>query len=232
MPVPAKSLLEDFQVRVSVVIGDDDFRVEGPNRVGSFVGRHGVGEIHADEGDVDVLEGAHLGDAFGVGGEVEALASVGEDVAIVASLGMVELSGGGAAREVVGGDGFDGPLLPLAGLMVGDGFGGGKLFDDRGGSEDLRGGLAEGRDGFGIEVIGVNVGDQNEVGFGKSGELCGLGRIDVDGFASGLNERAGVVERSDLHVSGGGGESLCLGGGEERSAEGEQQHRFHARHSK
>ena len=183
-----KALLEDFQVRAPVVIGDDDLRVEGPDRVGSFLGRHGVGKVHADEGDVDVLEGAHLRDAFGVSGEVEALASVGEDVTIVASLGMVELSGGGTARKVVGGDGFDYPLLPLPGLTVGDGFGGGKLFDDRGGSEYLRGGLAEGRDGFGIEVIGVNVGDQDEVGFGESGELCGLGRIDVNGFASGLNE--------------------------------------------
>ena len=61
-------------------------------------------------------------------------------------------------------------------------------------------------------MIGVNVGDQDEVGLGESGELCGLGRIDIDGFASGLNENAGMDERSDLHVSGGGGEGLRLGG--------------------
>ena len=116
------------------MIRDDDLRVEGTDGVGSFLGRHGVGKVHADEGDVDVLESAHLRDAFCVGGEIESLASIGEDVAIVTSLGMVELSGGGTAREVVGGDGFDRPLLPLLGLMVADGFGGGKLFDDRGGA--------------------------------------------------------------------------------------------------
>ena len=112
MPVPAKALLEDFQVRVAEMVWDDDLRVEGPDGVGGFLGRHGVGKVHADEGDVDVLEGAHLGDAFGVSGEVEALASIGEYVAVVASLGMIELSGCGTAREVVGGNGFDRPLLP------------------------------------------------------------------------------------------------------------------------
>jgi hypothetical protein len=53
--------------------------------------------------------------------------------------------------------------------------------------------------------------DEDEVGLGKSVEFGGLGRIDVDGFASGLNENAGVSDGSNFHVSGRGGKRLCLG---------------------
>jgi hypothetical protein len=74
------------------VIGDDDLGVKGFDRVGSFLGRHRVRQIHADEGYVDVLEGAHLGNAFGVAREIEALAAVGEDVAVAASLVVKEFA--------------------------------------------------------------------------------------------------------------------------------------------
>ena len=216
-----KVLLENFQVRAAIVIGDDDLRMEGFDGFGGFRGRHRVGEIHADESYVDIPESSHLGDTFRIRGEVELLASVGKDVSVIASLGMVELSGSGAAREVVGRNGLDAPLLPLLSLSVGDGLGGGKLLDDRGGSDYLGCWLAEGCDGFRVEMIGVNVGDQNEVCLGESRELCGLGRIDVDGFSSGLDESAGVDQGRDLHVSSRGGESLRLSKGGERSAERE-----------
>ncbi len=53
----------------------------------------------------------------------------------------------------------------------------------------------------------MNVRDEDEVGFGQASEFGRLGGIEVDGFASGLDEDAGVVEGSDFDLSGSGRES-------------------------
>ena len=47
-------------------------------------------------------------------------------------------------------------------------------------------------------MVPVNVGDQDEVGLGKSRELRGLGGIEINHLTAGLDQRAGVVQRSDL----------------------------------
>jgi hypothetical protein len=78
------------EIGSAIVIGDDNLRVERSDRISSLIGWHGVAQIHAHERHVDVLECTHLGDAFGVAGEVEALAAVREDVAIAASLVVKE----------------------------------------------------------------------------------------------------------------------------------------------
>ena len=59
----------------------------------------------------------------------------------------------------------------------------------------------------------MNVGNQNEVGLGESRQLRGLGGIDIDRLASRLDQRAGVVQRSDLDRPGGSREGLRLSGG-------------------
>ena len=94
------------------MIRDHDLRVESLHRVRRFFGRHGVRQIHADERHVNVLQGAHFGDAFRVAGKVKAHAAVGEHVSVVAPLVMKKFAGGGAARQVIGGDGLNGPALP------------------------------------------------------------------------------------------------------------------------
>ena len=67
--------------------------------------------------------------------------------------------------------------------------------------------LADFLDRIRIHVIAVNIGDQNEVGFWESGELHGLGGIEIDGLATRLDQRAGMVERSDLDRPGRRGEN-------------------------
>src|SRR5690242_5248775 len=96
--------------------------MEGADGVGCFFGRHRIGQVHADEGDVDVLERAHFGSAFGVAGDVEAHTAVGENVAVAAALVVIELSGGRAAFQVVHGDRFDGPFIPGCCVAVVDDF--------------------------------------------------------------------------------------------------------------
>src|SRR5207248_10450216 len=88
-------------------------------------GWHGVGQIHADERDIDVLERAHLRDAFGIAREIKTLATVGKNVSVAASLVVKELARRRTAFEVVGGNGFDGPVLPVLRLPIRDRLGGG-----------------------------------------------------------------------------------------------------------
>src|SRR5579871_1805548 len=48
-------LLEHRQIGSAVVIRDYDFRMECFDGVGGLVRGHGVGKVHADECDVDIL---------------------------------------------------------------------------------------------------------------------------------------------------------------------------------
>ena len=59
-------------------------------------------------------------------------------------------------------------------------------------------------------MVAVNIGDQDEVGLRESCEFHGLGGIQVDRLATRLDQRAGVVQGSDLDGTGGGGEGLRL----------------------
>ena len=70
------------------MVGDEDLGAEGEGGGGGLFGRHGVGEVAGEEGEVDIAEGGHLGDVFGVAGDVDAEAAEGEDVAVVAALGV------------------------------------------------------------------------------------------------------------------------------------------------
>jgi len=58
-------------------------------------------------------------------------------------------------------------------------------------------------------VIAVNVGDQNEVGLGKPGELRRLGRVEINSFTSRLDQGAGMVQWRDFDRPGRGGKDLC-----------------------
>lgn len=168
----------------TIVVGIDRPGFEGENGVCGFVDRHRVGQVHTDEGDIDVLQGTHFGDALGVAGDVEVLAADGQDIPITAALGV---HGGGAFGEVVHGDRGDadaglGRLIAIIhnnyfglhaiGNLVGDG-----LRND----DDGLAGTDSGESG-GIEVIAVDVGDQDEIGlFDACIVLCTAGGVDIDG---------------------------------------------------
>src|SRR5215471_20956250 len=92
-------------------------------RVRGLFRRHGVGQIHADKGDVDILESTHFRNALGIAGEVEPFPAERENVAIAASLVVIELSRLGTTLQVVSGDRFDGPVLPRLAVAIWDGLG-------------------------------------------------------------------------------------------------------------
>lgn len=62
-------------------------------------------------------------------------------------------------------------------------------------------------------MIAVNVSNQNEVGRRQAIEIGRLRGIEVDGFAGGFDEEAGVVDGSDFHGAGAGLEGLRLARG-------------------
>src|SRR5689334_9712734 len=59
-------LFELYRVLPSVVIREDDLRLESLRALGGLGRRHRVGQVHRDECNVDVLERAHLVRALGV----------------------------------------------------------------------------------------------------------------------------------------------------------------------
>ena len=86
------------------MVWEKDLRVYSLRGFGGLLRRHCVGLVAGQEGHVDVLDILHLGDVFGVAGDVDPKTVDGEDVAIVAALGMEFLP---ALGRVVGGNGLD-----------------------------------------------------------------------------------------------------------------------------
>src|SRR5882762_1177467 len=120
-----QSFLKHCEVGTAIMIRNDNLWMEGSDRVRGLLGRHRVGQIHADERYIDVIERAHFGDTLGVAREVEALSAIGEDVAVAAPLVVEELSRSRAALQVIGGNSLKGPALPGFAVSIGHGLGGG-----------------------------------------------------------------------------------------------------------
>lgn len=128
---------------------------------------HRVGLVAGQEGDVDVLDGLHLGDVLGVAGDVDAQAVEGEDVAVVAPLGMeLQMPFGG----VVGRDSLHGDVVGQFQTVA--------VVHRRALAEhlyttpvhdQLRALFAELPDGRLVVVVEVLVGDEDDVGLGQGG---------------------------------------------------------------
>src|ERR1700693_1117157 len=80
-----QSFLKYCEIGSAIVVGDDNLRMKGLNRVSSLFRRHGVRQIHAHERHVDVLKRTHLRHTFGITGKIEALAAVSKHLAIAPS---------------------------------------------------------------------------------------------------------------------------------------------------
>src|SRR6266566_8289666 len=87
------AFLKRAQIRLAIVIRNHHLGMERLDGVGGFLRGHGIGQVHADKRDVDILERAHLGDAFRITGEINASAAIGEDVAITSALIVIKLAG-------------------------------------------------------------------------------------------------------------------------------------------
>ena len=135
-----------------------------------LTGGHRVGLVAGQEGDVDVLHGSHLRYVLGVACNIDAETVEGEDVAVVAPLGMelqVPIS------DVVGRNGFKGNVVGnrlavavLHRLSVAKHVGTTLVGDELG---VFFGQLL---DGIGAVVVLMLVGYEDIVGFGELGVVC------------------------------------------------------------
>jgi hypothetical protein len=58
-------------------------------------------------------------------------------------------------------------------------------------------------------MVTVDIGDEDQVSVRESGEVGRLGGVKINGLASCLDEKASMVERSDLDRARRGLENLC-----------------------
>ena len=215
-------------ILTAIVVRIDRFWFEGEDGVGRFVDVHGIGQVHTDEGHIDVGEGPHFGDALGIAGDIEVLAADAEDIAVAPTLCV---HGGGAFGEVIHGQGGDvdacfGGLVAVVeddevafegiGQFIGDGFG---CYQDGGG-------LPYGGDGFGVEVIAVDVGDEDEIRlFDARVVVSAAGGVDIDKEFGGFQDEAGVDDGLDEDGSVGGRDPIgrcTLGDGGGQGEKGQE----------
>ena len=166
---------------------------------------HGEGEVHAEKGHVDVLEGAHFRYVFRVAAEVDSAVAQFDDITVSESFRVVVQSSG---CEVVGRDGGDFDALDLPFIPVGHGVGlwfdvGWQLLGDDV-RRDQRGGFPHDvSKSAGIEMIAVRVRDENQVRGCHSAEVaCAADRINVDADMVPPHGEGAVFDGVDNQVAG------------------------------
>src|SRR5580700_5873369 len=99
-PRSSQRFLKDREIGPAIVVRDHDLRMESFDRVGRFFGRHGIRQIHTNEGNVNIFERAHFRHALGVAGKVEALSAISENITVTAAFVVEKLPGSGPALQV------------------------------------------------------------------------------------------------------------------------------------
>ena len=181
---------------------------------------HGIWQVEADEGHIDVFQVTHFRDVLGVATDIDAGAAEGDDIAIAAPL-VMELQA--VLRQVVHGNGFDIDADPVDVVAVAqhERVGlqrGGQLFVD-GDRGDDPGVTGNSRQGGGIEMVAMDIRDQDQVGALDAVVEGGAAyRVDVDGFAVPFHDKRGMGDRVNGEVAvigrhGAAGQELGLGSG-------------------
>ena len=99
------------------MVWDEDFRRESLGSGDALLRGHCIRLIDREEGEVDVSEIGHLGDVFGVAGDVNPKPVEGEDIAVAIAFRVERLTAGGC---VVSGNGVEGDTVKGNGFAVGD----------------------------------------------------------------------------------------------------------------
>ena len=115
---PVDAGLEGRQVAVAVVVGVDDGRPEAVHGLRRLLHRHGIGQVHRQEGEGDVGQRQHLRHRLGVARHIDALVPEGDHIAVAHALGVVLKP---LRRDVVGRHRLDGVAEQVRGLAIGDG---------------------------------------------------------------------------------------------------------------
>ena len=193
---------EGGEIGLAVVVRDEDLGGDGLGSGDALVHSHRKGLVHREEGDVNVFQVRHLGDVFGVAGDVDAETVDGEDITVAVALGMEHFATG---RGVVGRDRIHddttrkfGPLPVRDGLALAD-LGAAGLIEDQPGT--LRG---EDVDGDGLEMVLVLVRHQDDIGLGELHRVVRMlavlaHRVDLDGQAIVCNFQRAMLDEGDPH---------------------------------
>ena len=75
------------------------------------------------------------------------------------------------------------------------------VFHYGGRRDNLRSWLADGRDKTRVHMVAVDVGDQDQVGWGHAGNHGRFRGIDINILAARLDQQGGVVDGRDFHGS-------------------------------
>ena len=97
------------------MVGEENLRLNDPCSVDTLMDSHCVGLVTRQEGNVDILQVGHLGDILRIASDVDAQPVEGEDIAVVASLGVELLMVG---CRVVGRHGLDGDIGGILNLIT------------------------------------------------------------------------------------------------------------------
>lgn len=192
--------LEFLDIAAAVMVRANDFGFEFAHGAGGLFDGHGVREVHANKSQVDVLEGAHFGDIFGIAADINAFAAGGNDITVAAAFFMVLKAVG---CEIVHGDGFNGDVADGFFLAVGEDRGSGaqrfgQFFGDGLGSDEGGFLTGDGAEGFGMEMIVVNIRDENQSGLVDAFEFFGTADgIDIDGLVFPAQGEGGMIDGMD-----------------------------------
>ena len=190
------------EVRLAVMVGEQHLWTDASRRPHNLLRSHGVGLVAGKEGHINVFDAVHFRNVLGVTGNVDAQPADGEDIAVVAPLGM-ELQM--PLRGVVGRHrlnckpaadlsapavSHDRPVAELGGTVPVD--------------EKLRPIFGQGGDGGRVKVVEMLVRDQNHIRFGKLGVVDGAAsgiahRVDLDFLPVVFDAYAGMGQRMDFH---------------------------------
>ena len=83
---------ESHRIRFAVMVGVEIFWFERLCRIGHHLRGHRIGQIHRQEGTVDVLQGLHFRYIFGIARHVNALVAKGQHIAVANTLWMKGLA--------------------------------------------------------------------------------------------------------------------------------------------
>ncbi len=176
--------------RLTVMIGEEYLRLDRFRCLYQLVDCHCEWLVAGQEGDVDILDGLHLGDVLCVASNIDAQTVERKDITIVATLGMILCT---AFRVVIGGygldfdiGGIDDAVAILQGNAVAEHVIDGHVRIDAGG----RG--AHAGDGLAVEMILMLMGDEDDVGL-RELVVVGSG-LYSEAYGVNLDLRAVVVD--------------------------------------
>ena len=154
------------QVSAAIVVGKQHLGTDGPGRLQKLFGRHSVGLVARQKGDVNVAKALHFRYRLGIAGNVNPQSVERQQIPVVTPLRMkLQVVLGG----VVGGNRFDQDVIgQLQSVAIGHGGAGAVKFDAAWIHDQAGLFFGKGVNGGSIVVVVVFVGNEDVVGLGQT----------------------------------------------------------------